>query len=137
MAYKPRIKLIISTDDSQSVSEIKAPHVTDAMYDAAWDLIYTLSTGKRRKPTPRYKKYREKRERERAAAKAKKPKRKPKPRSKRDIILDAAGQMGADAIIKELGRPSKMSRFAKPGAENSDSIGLHSMVEGNREDHQT
>lgn len=67
--YKPRIKLVVVTRDSHTVSDIKAPHVTDAMYDAAWDLIYTLSTGKRCKPKPRYKKYREKQERERAAKK--------------------------------------------------------------------
>ncbi len=135
MAYKPRIKLIIGTEDSHSVSEIKAPHITDEMYDAAWDLIYTLSTGKRRKPAPRFKKYREKREKERAALAAKKVKRKPK----KNVIRDAAVQIGADAIRKELGRPSKASKLAlvKGGAGNADPIGLHSMVEGNRSDEQT
>jgi hypothetical protein len=113
MAYKPRIKLIISTEDSQSVSEIKAPNVTDEMYDAAWDLIYTMSTGKRRKPTPRFKKYREKRERENAKAKAAKAKRKAAARKKPKLTL------------------------VKGGAGNSDPIGLHSMVEGNRSDDQT
>ena len=112
MGYKPRIKLIIATADSHSVSEIKAPHITDAMYDAAWDLIYTLSTGKRRKPTPRFKQYREKKERERAAAQAKKPKRKRIPRKPKLKVVQG-------------------------GAGNSDPIGMHSMVEGNRSDEQT
>ena len=36
MGYKPRIQLIIVTKDSLSTSVIKAPHVTNAMYNAAW-----------------------------------------------------------------------------------------------------
>ena len=54
MPSKPRIELIVVTQDSISSSKIKAPHVTQAMYDAANDLIYTMSTGKRRR-TPRKK----------------------------------------------------------------------------------
>jgi hypothetical protein len=48
MAYKPRIKLILTTKDTISTSEIKAPNVTSTMVDAAYDLIYTLMTNKRR-----------------------------------------------------------------------------------------
>jgi len=121
MAFKPRIKLIISTEDSISESEIKAPNVTDAMYDAAWDLIYTLSTGKRRKPAPRYKKYREKRERENAKAKAAKAKRKAERKR----------------IPRKKSPKLTVVRGGDEGAGNSDSIGLHSMVEGNRSDEQT
>lgn len=135
MPYKPRIKLIIATSDSHSVSEAIGENATDAMYDAAWDLVYTLMTGKRRAPKPRYKKYREKKEREAAA---RKPKKKPSSKSKKkNPILDAVGQMGADAISKELGRSSKTSRLVKRGTGNHDPIGLHSMVENNREDDQT
>ncbi len=135
MAYKPRIKLIVTTANGVATSEIKAPNVTDAMYDAAWDLIYTMSTNRRRKPAPRYKMYREKNEREAAAHKAKKLARKPSKRKK--AVLAAVAQMGADAITKELGRPSKASRLAKPVRGNADGTGIHSMVEGNRDDHQT
>lgn len=100
MAYKPRIKLIITTPDSTSVSEVKAPNVTDEMFDAAWDLVYTFMTGKRRAPKPRYKKHREKNER--TAQK----------------------------------KPKRVAR-KKRGSGNADPIGLHSMVENNREDDQT
>ena len=46
MSYKPRIKLIIVTENGISESEIKAPYVTATMYAAAHELIYTMSTGK-------------------------------------------------------------------------------------------
>lgn len=46
MSYKPRIKLVVVTEDGISESEIKAPHVTATMYAAARELIYTMSTGK-------------------------------------------------------------------------------------------
>lgn len=49
MAYKKRIKLVIVTDDSISTSEIKAPHVTETMIQAAYDLVYAMCTGKLRK----------------------------------------------------------------------------------------
>jgi hypothetical protein len=113
MAYKPRIKLIIATNDSHSVSEAIGENATDAMYDAAWDLVYTLMTGKRRKPKPRYKAYREKKERAAAKFRANKPKRKRTPRKKPALTL------------------------MKGGAGNSDPIGLHSMAENNRSDEQT
>jgi len=46
--YKPRIHITIVTRDSISTSSVKAPNVTNAMYDAAYDLVYTMMTNKRR-----------------------------------------------------------------------------------------
>ena len=120
-SYMLRIKLIVVTHDSRSTSEIKAPNVTDDMIDAAWDLVYTMSTGKRRKPKARFKLFREQREREaamlnkhRAAEKAKRQKR----------------------IKTKLTKRKAFVRALK-ARENVDPIGLHSMVEGNRSDEQT
>jgi hypothetical protein len=114
MAYKQRIKLIVSTGSSTSTSEIKAPNVTDAMFDAAWDLIYTMSTGKRRAPKARFKKYREQNEREAAKARVAKATKK--------------------AERKKRMRIAQLNRRA-----NRDTVGtgIHAMVEGNRSDEQT
>jgi hypothetical protein len=46
MSYKPRIKLVVVTENGISESEIKEPYVTATMYEAAHELIYTMSTGK-------------------------------------------------------------------------------------------
>lgn len=116
MGYKPRIKLIIATNDSHSVSEAIGENATDAMYDAAWDLVYTLMTGKRRKPAPRYKKHREKKEREAAALQ----KHRAAEKAKRQRRIKA----------KQAARKTR-------GHGNVDPIGLHSMVENNRSDEQT
>lgn len=47
MRYKARIKVVVVTADGISEAEIKAPHVTDVMYEAATDLLYAMSTGRR------------------------------------------------------------------------------------------
>lgn len=47
MSYKPRIKLVLVTADGKSEVEIKAPHVTEVMREAARDLIHAMSTGAR------------------------------------------------------------------------------------------
>lgn len=48
MAYKRRIIVKLTKDDSTSTSDVKAPHVNDAMIEAAEDLIYALMTGHKR-----------------------------------------------------------------------------------------
>lgn len=145
---KPRIQLTIVTKDSISTSVIKAPHVTNAMYDAAWDLVFTMTTNKRRKTSLYTQDQKKKtkaaaceRERKQMLGPGGRPLRKPKKSAnlvkRNKAVLAAVGQMGADAIAKELGRPSRASRLARPGTGNADSTGIHSMVEGNRGDHQT
>ena len=129
MAFKRYIKLIVCTETGRSESTIKAPHVTPAMIDAAYDLIYTLGCGKRR-TTRRYT--------EELAREAKLATKKlKKPTKHKKAMLAAVGQMGADAIAKELGRPSRASRIAKPLRGNDDGTGIHAMVEGNRDDDRT
>lgn len=118
---KPRILLIVATKDSISKSEVKAPYVTDAMYDAAWDLIYTMTTGKRRKPAPRFKKYREQNERE--AAKAVVAKAKARKLKKRTKLTKPKGPLDRS-----------IGAFVEDPFQDG---GIHSMVEGNRGDHQT
>lgn len=107
---KPRIQLTIVTKDSISTSVIKAPHVTNAMYDAAWDLVYTMSTGKRR-TTKLYTQDQKKK----------------------------AKMAARDAMQKADRKLKKRTKLTKrtPGTGNADGTGIHSMVEGNRDDHQT
>lgn len=125
---KPRIKLVIVTKDSISTSEIKAPNVTNAMYDAAWDLVYTLSTNKRRTSSLYTQDQKKKAKakavpvvkgivqfRKRSASSLRKPKKLTKRKRKK---LEAAG-------------------WKVGSAKEFLDTGIHSMVEGNRDDHQT
>lgn len=112
---KPRIQLTIVTKDSISTSVIKAPHVTNAMYDAAWDLVYTLSTNKRRK-TSLY--TQDQKKKAKAAVRE----------AERKRTLGVGGRP-----LRKLKKRTKRT----PGTGNADGTGIHSMVEGNRDDHQT
>lgn len=50
MAHRQQIKLILVTGDRRSEVNIKSPHVTEAMIEAARDLIETTMTGERPDP---------------------------------------------------------------------------------------